>query len=298
MDSKKDLPTRSRRCSNMNSCNRYLRPMITVVMTFILALQLTACSDADAKIESLKIALEKEQSVREIEVSIWETASAVYFYLVYPSKMSLEEYKKQLADVKKFHSIYMELITEEEERQLAVKFADQWETVTASADELIQLRDRLDLQRQEAQHNVNATDDVIDFKIQSAFFTGVPQLHEKEKAVREIEVSLWEAINASFYYVASGSTEAKKEFSTQLEDIAEYWSQYNKLQLSSAEKPHIKTFDNSWKRSRDNLQHSIQLADELSNKFKQFWEEVHEVDDVIDFDIQQYLAEDIKAVTG
>jgi hypothetical protein len=117
----------------------------------------------------------------------------------------------------------------------------------------------------------------------------LPDLIEKEKAVREVEASIWEVINATNYYSHGQFQKTTREFPAHLADVKEFWGRYRKLNLTSAEEPHIKEFEAVWNRSLELVNESYALADELTGKYLAFWESVHEADDVIDFEIQEHL---------
>ena len=86
-----------------------------------------AISKERAKLDKiLKVELPMEQAVREIEVSIWETANAIFYYMLEPSATSLEEYKKQLKDVEKFMVKYKALVDIEKEKKMVAKFERMW----------------------------------------------------------------------------------------------------------------------------------------------------------------------------
>ena len=97
--------------------------------------------------------------------------------------------------------------------------------------------------RKKTWDSVHEADDVIDYKIQTAFVEGLPDLIEKEKAVREVEASIWEVINATNYYNHGQFQKTTREFPAHLADVKEFWGRYRKLNLTSAEEPHIKEFE-------------------------------------------------------
>ena len=253
-----------------------------------------AISKERAKLDKiLKIELPMEQAVREIEVSIWETANAIFYYMVEPSATSMEEYKKQLKDVEKFMIKYKALIDTEQEKKMATKFEKMWANSVSKAEELIRLRNKMTKLQKKTWDSVHEADDVIDYKIQTAFVEGLPDLIEKEKAVREVEASIWEVINAVNYYSHGQFEKTTREFPAHLADVNEFWGRYRKLNITSAEEPHLKEFEDTWNRSVELVNESYALADELTGKYLAFWESVHEADDVIDFEIQEYLKERI-----
>jgi hypothetical protein len=245
----------------------------------------------------IEIEVQMEQLVRELEVSVWETANAVFYYLVEPSKTAAEEYKKQLGDVKDFTAKYKNLIDSDEENQMLAKFERLWSDSVSRARRLIELRDEMAEVAEETWDAVHEVDDIIDYKIQPAFVEGIPDLIEKEKAVREVEASIWEAVNATHLYMNERSDKARREFLIQLDNVNEFWENYKKLNRTSAEEPHIREFENLWSDAVVLMKKYISLADELKDKELAFWESIHAADDVVDFEIQTHLNKRIKKVT-
>lgn len=241
------------------------------------------------------VELPMEQAVREVEVSVWETANSIFYYMVEPSAVSLEEYKKQLKDVENFMAKYATLVDADQEKQIIAKFQNIWTDSVTKAEELIKLRDKMKELHEKAWDAVHEADDVIDYKIQIAFIEGMPDLIEKEKAVREVEVSIWEAINATNYYIHRQFDKPQREYPHQLEDVTEFWGKYKSLNITPAEEPLIKEFDADWNLSVKLMNECCSLADELKQKHLAFWESVHAADDVIDFEIQECLKKRIES---
>jgi hypothetical protein len=245
----------------------------------------------------LNIELPMEQAVREVEVSIWETSNAIFYYMVEPSAISLEEYKKQLKDVENFMTKYNALTETAQEKQMVEKFQTMWTDSVAKAEEIIVLRDKMKVLHENTWDAVQAAGDVIHYKVQTAFIEGLPDLLEKEKAMREVEASIWEAINATNYYIHSQFDKPRREYPRQLEDVAEFWGKYKSLNVTSAEEPYIKEFETNWEIAVKLMNECYSLSDELKQKYLAYWESVHASDDVIDFDFQEHLKKRIEVIT-
>lgn len=236
----------------------------------------------------LEISSNKLPAVREIEISFWETANAIFYYMAKPSAVSLQEYQKQVREIEEFMTEYKALIDTEEEKKMAAKLEELWMDSITEAEGLIKLRQNMIDITKKAWDSVHSADDIIDYKIQAAFIEGIPDLIEKEKIVREVEVSIWEAINATNCYIYSHSDAARREFPLQLEDVNNYWGMYKKLDITVTEKPYIKEFEDLWQHSVELMKECNTLADELREKEFTFWKSVHIVDDVIGFEIREY----------
>ena len=241
------------------------------------------------------VELPMEQAVREVEVSVWETANAIFYYMVEPSAISLEEYKKQLKDVENFMAKYNALVDTEQEKQIVAKFQNMWTDSVTKAEELIKLRDKMKELHEKTWNAVHDADDVIDYKVQVAFVEGLPDLIKKEKAVREMEAGIWEVIGATNYYIHRQFDKPQRAYSKHLEELSEFWGTYKGLNITPAEKPFLEEFDNKWNLSVKLMNECHSLADELKQKYLAFWESVHAADDVIDFEIQEYLKKRIES---
>jgi len=77
--------------------------------------------------------------------------------------------------------------------------------------------------------------------------------------------------------------------------VTEFWGKYKGLNITPAEKPFLEEFDNKWNLSVKLMNECHSLADELKQKYLAFWESVHAADDVIDFEIQEYLKKRIES---
>ncbi len=259
--------------------------LFTVVVMYVLS----GCESGNRFDTLVQKVLPMEQAVREIEVSIWETAAAIFHYLSEPSDTALEEYTLQIRDVEVFFGKYKDLIDTDNEREMATRFEAMWNDSVSKAEELIQLRKKIIKKEEETWDSVHEVDDLIDYKLQPVLMSGTPDLLEKERAVREVEVSLWEIINAVNFYLYKHSDKAKREFPTQLEDVKEFWEKYKALEISSVEKQYVKEFEEQWRQAVILMKECISLADELREREFIFWESIHSVDDMVDFEIQEQI---------
>ncbi len=269
------------------------REIITVLLTVIIGLGIweyrTVNKTNQEIIKVLNIDMPMEQAIREVEVSIWKTSNALFYYMTDPSHTSLVEYTKQLEDVEEFMNKYETLVDTEQDKNTVKKFMNIWTDVTSKAEELIKLRDLMTDLQEKAWDEINDVDGVIDYKIQVAFVEGIPDQIEKEKSVREVEVSIWEAINATNYLIHRQFDKPDREYPLQLEDVDKYWNKYKKLELTSIERSHIEEFEDKWGKAKVSMDRCLKLAKKLKEQYMTFWMSVHKADDVIDFEIQESL---------
>ncbi|MBL4818089.1 MAG: hypothetical protein JKY15_02490 [Deltaproteobacteria bacterium] len=256
---------------------------------------LTGKSKATAIAEELLSKdLPMEQAIREIEVSIWEVAEALLDYGMDPTLKSLNEYKNKLKDVDQFMTQYEALIESDDAKKLVEKFNTGWTRIVAVAESFIKARTRMENLQKKAWDIVHIADDIIDYKIQPAFVKGLPDLLRKEKSIREVEVSIWEANNAVNYFMARQVDRAKKEYEKQLEDVDVFWNKYQKLNISTVEKINAKGFWKEWEKAVKIMNEAIELSEQLKENRILLIREIHAIDDVVDFEIQELLKQRIR----
>lgn len=242
--------------------------------------------------------LPMEQAVRETEVSVWETANSIFYYMIKPSAVSLEEYKKQLRDVENFMTKYADLVETNREKMAIEKFLNLWNVSVTKAEELIELRDKMKALHEQTWDVTQEADDVMNYKIKVVFVEGLPDLIEKKRALYEVEISLLEAMNAINYYAHRQFDKPRRKYTQKLENVNEYWNKYKNMNLTSSEKSAAEEFEEKWNRSEKLMGKCFNLSEELNEKYLAFWESVHEADDVIDFEIQEHLKKRIENRTN
>ena len=238
--------------------------------------------------------LPMEQAIREVEVSIWEVSTAILDYGIDPTLKSLNEYKKKIKDVVQFMTKYKTLEDSDDAKKLTEKFDTAWTNIIGVAENFIETRTKMEELQKEAWDIVHIADDIIDYKIQPAFAKKLPDLLEKEKSIREVEVSIWEANNAVNYFMARHADRAKKEYEKQLKDVDIFWKKYQKLHISTVEKINSKNFWMEWEKAVKVMNKAIELSQQLKKLKIQLLREIHAIDNVVDFGIQELLKERIR----
>jgi len=269
--------------------------LVAIIAITVQSLAVNKGTDVGRKL--LNVELPMEQAVREVEVSVWETSNALFYYMLEPSAISLEEYKKQLKDVANYMAKYKALADSEQEKQTVDKFMNIWTDSVAKAEELYKLRNKMTELNEKAWDAVSDADNVINYKIQAAFVDRLPDLVKKEKAVRQVQVSLWKAINSVNYYIHRQFDKPHRQYSPQLENITAFWQKYKSLNITSTEKPFINEFDYKLDTAIKLMNECYSLADELKEKYLAYCESVHTSDDIIDFEVQEYLKARINKMT-
>jgi len=243
---------------------------------------------------SYRLLLEKELALRQVEVSIWEAANAVYYFVRDPSELPKQEYSKQLKDVEEYIKKCQTSITSERGKKALGEFLLRWGDCVARSDEIFRLRREQVSAGRHAWDRIHAADDVIDYQLQASFVNGVPQVIEREKAIREVEVSLWEALNATNYYSTQQLEVARTEYVAQLKDVEQFIAKFKALAPTPDETKHLNEFLLCWKAAKVSMNRTNEISVLLRAKQLGYWRSVHAADDVIDFKLQPSLNEERK----
>ena len=86
----------------------------------------------------------------------------------------------------------------------------------------------------------------------------------REQAVREVEVSLWEASNAIFYYMFDPTVTSLEEYRKQLVDVENFMNQYRHLTDRIPETSTMTTFDDHWYETVQHSESLVEIRDTLS----------------------------------
>lgn len=255
------------------------------------------------------VELPMEQNLREVEVSIWEAIHAANAFRLTGTPYYEELYHKQLADVNEFFPRYEALIDTEEEKAYIREFNVLWNEAKAAGDKMIALTKAQEEQEKLFFEAVDGADEVIDSDIQPKWPPDDPHRLAKEQAVREVEVSIWEAIHAAHQYVglsgevhkfkdlyAGGTKEVDfaKLMTKQFGDVDEFWTKYKALATARWEKEAIAKFDGFWKQTASAGNEMLRLHGEADGQFKILYEKVDKADDVIDYKMQAYIQKRIE----
>jgi len=265
--------------------------------------------------------LPMEQALREVEVGIWETNHAADSFRLSGSNFYKELYYKQIEKVEEFLPQYANLTDTEEEKQFLKEFQILWEDAKVSGNKMIELAEKQKSAEDAFFVNVDEADDVIDFEIQGKWKPTDPYILEKEQAVREVEVSIWEAIHAGQQftglsgnivrggqkYLGNARDAAKRgadaslvkgDFADlmerQFEDVEKYWTLYKSLPLESIEKEAIKEFDRYWEQAVKAGREVVSLYDQSEEQFNTLFTKIKQADNVIDFKMQEFIQKRIE----
>ncbi|PCJ54702.1 MAG: hypothetical protein COA79_21555 [Planctomycetota bacterium] len=264
--------------------------IVLIIFFFLLLLTIAFLlkQNNDIRIEKKMITqkLYKEQLIREVEVSIWETSNATFFYTSYPTKTSKQEYLQQLADVTSFMTKYSQVINSKEEKAILKKFNLLWKKTVAQADVLFVDTNKIELLQKSLWNTINQLDDIIEYKIQPSFKKGSINAMEKERLILKIETSIWQVFSNNNYYTHKLSYKPKDKLKNNILKINNFIGEYKQLKLNSEEIVHAVEFNNKWVNISQLLTQYEILLNNFYNEKLVFWDLLHEIDDIIDFEIQ------------
>ncbi len=263
------------------------------------------------------VELPMEQSLREVEVSIWEMIHAADSFRLTGHKLYEDLYNKQIGDVDEFYLKYQSLADTDKEKKYIEEFNTLWEEAITAGNVMIELTK----EQKEAQNaffiNVDEADDVLDYAIQSKWSSDDPSILAKEQAIREVEVSIWEAIHAAQQYIGlseeiirgsqkyidlkNASTKSslvkgnfKDLMERQFEDVDEFWTKYKTLSHEDFENIAIQEFEIFWEKAIVTGRKAVSLNDEAVELFNVLFEKVDKADDIIDFKMQRFIQKRIE----
>lgn len=245
-----------------------------------------------------KVELPMEQNLREVEVSIWEAIHAANAFRSTSDPYYTELYEKQVKHVDEHLSKYLALLDTPTENDLAKEFEFYWAQAKAEGDTLIAIVQRETVAEDEFFSLVDRADYTIDFKIQAMMSPSDANILAKEQALREVEVSIWEALHAGITYTGltpriASQRHVQTTFSElmhrQFRDVDEYWRKYTALATSDDEMRAISEFEEIWRQAIDTGAEVVSLHDQASRRLARLYERVDLADDVIDFKMQAYI---------
>ncbi|MGD9110185.1 MAG: ATP-binding protein [Phycisphaerales bacterium] len=257
-----------------------------------------------------------EQNLREVEVSIWQTIHAADSFRLSGNQFYRELYNEEITNVEEFLSKYANLTNTKEERQFLEEFWALWEEAKIAGNKMIELTEKQKSAEDLFFVNIDEADDVIDFEIQGKWQLTDPNILEKEQAVREVEVSIWEAIHAGqqFTGLSGDITRGEQKYlgdvreaaergakaslvkgdfadlmEKQFEDVEEYWAIYKALPLEDFETDAIKKFDKYWRRAVNAGREVVSLHDQAEEQVNILFDKIDGADDVIDYKMQEAI---------
>lgn len=249
------------------------------------------------------VELPMEQNLRKVEVSIWEAIHAADAFRFTADPVYERLYFRQLGEVDEFYLKYLALISTSEEKQYAEEFNRFWAEGKAAGGKILEFIQ----QQREAEETfyaeINFSDEVIDSKIQAEFSPEDPHLLAKEQSLREVEVSIWEAIHAAMQYTSltpeipgTGSPpKTYQEFmEKQFKNVDAFWAKYKTYATSPAEREAIREFETHWKAAVPEGRQLVKLQDKIQAEFNLLYQAADKTGDVINDKMQGFIQKRIE----
>jgi signal transduction histidine kinase len=250
-----------------------------------------------------RVELPMEQHLGQIEESLWHMIHGVDVYVSNVNLHDNDLYKRQFQEVKRRRDEYAALIDTEREEAVLFEFDHAWSSIQATAERVVALAQQVKEVEDRFFVYVDQADDVIDFQIQDRLSNSDPDILIKERAVREVEVSIWEAIHAAQQYTGlapniSRADHAQKNFAElmekQFDDVEEFWPRYTALAHSEEEKKAIAAFEALWGKAVVAGRDVIKLHDQTIRQMRILDTSTHSFDDdLIDGKMRRFVHERI-----
>ena len=252
----------------------------------------------------------KEVDIREIEVSLWELVHAADSYRTSGDPRYKSLYAKQYRELGEFAESYRRLPLSDVEIGYHQHLSSQLSAINESGERLLSLTEALNRDLDRAYTAIDTADDIIDFQIQEIMTEQTPSWRSKEVAIREIEVSIWEAIHAINQEIASrrvadapaapnsadgpparSAAHFRALVERQIGDVEKFSGTYLELISNDEERAAFARFTDEWQRGRELLLALEDTSSRLSATYEALYLQVDALDDFIDSKIQQDMQE-------
>jgi CHASE3 domain sensor protein len=248
--------------------------------------------------------LPMEQNLREVEVSVWEMIQAANSFRLTGEDAYEELYNRQIDDIEEFFPKYADLTDTKEEQEYIDEFNSFWDDAKEDGNVMIEDTKAQKVKELEFFNKIDDADDIIDTKLQTLSLT-----LEQEQNLREVEVSIWEAIHAVEQFTGiSGKAAAaaaaevetlfgketfKDIYERQKDDVAHFWAKF-KADPPAGASSAIAEFDVLWTEAILAGDEVIRLNADAEDKFVSLFNNVDKADDVIDFKMQEFIQKRIE----
>ena len=238
-----------------------------------------------------RVELPMEQHLGQVEESLWQAVHAVDVFVASADPCCVEEYHHKAREVERAYGQYLALTDTSAERVIAAEFNRHWSTAKDAAENTMAAVGQCKRAEDRFFEYVDKADDVIDFQIQAHFSPSDPNVLAKEQSLREVEVSVWEAIHAAQQYTGltphiSRGDHSQNTFAELMEkqfvDVEEFWPQYVALANTAKEREAIEAFESLWAKAVLAGRDVVKLHDEARRQFVVLNEGAKALDDVVD----------------
>jgi hypothetical protein len=236
-----------------------------------------------------------QQSLGQVEVSLWESIHAGDAYLASGSSHYAERYRARASNVEAEFRDYLELIETPQERRFAGEFTAEWTAARRAGDSLVDLVSMRNKLEAELFTAVDQLDDIIDFDIQAAFDRQDPMILEKERAIREVEVSLWEAIHAAEQHLGLADLSVLQDHSQatfqelmekQFDDVEHHWADFVQLSKTNEDDAAAGAFEVLWGSAKRTGRQLLNVHAGARSQFGRFYDAIVCADAIIETKLQ------------
>ena len=236
-----------------------------------------------------RIELPMEQSLREVEVSAWETIHAADAFAISGDSAYLDLYRRQLADVDRYFASYERLCDAPVEAEFTAEFRKHWSEAKQHGDRLISAAIRQRDQESKLVAITHAVTKVLAGGWPSTTFADARDLQTLE-ALSRVQVGVWQVLHAFTEHLAPGAKGSSAALSEQvLSQTEQAWESFVALADSDAERRLIQEVERVSGGARAGLERSIQLREEVKSHFASLYQSVDKADDVIDYKMQTFI---------
>lgn len=256
------------------------------------------------------------KNLRGVEEGIWELIHAANAFKLSGNDLYKELYDESIVETEGCFKRYCSLIDTETERQYVEEFRVLWDTAKQSANRMIELAEIQKATEDKLFVSVDEADDVLDFELQGKWQSSDPYILQKERAVREVEVSIWEAIGAAqqFTGLSGNIVRGKQEYvgnsrhaaergaiaslvkgdfaelmERQFDDVEEYWQKYKSLPLEDFEKDAIAVFEKYWNQAVEAGREVVAVQKQNEEQFNVLFNTIERADKLIDRKMQAFV---------
>jgi signal transduction histidine kinase/CheY-like chemotaxis protein/HPt (histidine-containing phosphotransfer) domain-containing protein len=253
-------------------------------------------------------ALPMERYLREIEVNLWKTMHAAHDFGIAALTDIQKIYIANAAAVDSFLSDYITLADTHDEHQNNQRFIGIWDDAKGIGTDLLAQVSRLQIAEYDFFKFIDEADDLIDSRLQAVWPADDPHLLEKERAIREVEVSIWETIHAGHQYLSLTSEIKKKQQTSsgdkekshnqesptplmeanfkdlmerQIIEVGEFLSRYKSLPLEKFETAAIGKFEELFTQAVDAGKTMISIHHQMMHQYEMLNEKINLLDHII-----------------